>query len=722
MSTLRTRLLSAVGLIAAGLTVIGGALLAQPAVLVRGPYLQTGTPTGVIVRWRTSTPSDAVVRYGTAPGQLTQTAAQAAVTTEHHVALTGLTPHTRYFYAVGSSTAVLAGGDLDHSFVTAPPTGTRVPTRIWVLGDSGTADAAVRRVRDGALGAMRDREPDLWMMLGDNAYSSGTDAEYQAAVFDVFAATLRRAVLWPTFGNHDAISADAATRTGPYFDLFTLPTGGEAGGVASGTEAYYSFDYGNVHIVCLDSTESDRGPTGPMVTWLRQDLAARTAEWTIVFFHHPPYSKGTHDSDTERELIEMRESVAPVLEEGGVDLVLAGHSHSYERSTFLHGHYGPSSTFGPQFQVDGGSGNEATSGAYRKVQAPGARGTVYVVAGNSGFGSGSGTAHPAMPYTVFGWGSLVIDVDGPRLVVRFLGNSIPAHAVDAATLIKHAPSGPPGAPTGAVRASAGSGRVVLRWDGGGGGLPQEYVIEAGTAPGRRDLGVVGTGSLSASLQAQAGPGRYFVRARARNADGLGPPSPDTDLVLDARGNMVPPAPTVRTHGVFGSVVTVGYEAATALTPVRGHVLEVGTSPGRRDLVTFPVEFGGFTATGVPPGVYYGRLRAFNSAGEGPPSREMQFVVGGVPAVPDAPGYPRALAQGSTVTITWPPPRTGSPAVRYAIEAGVTPGASDVRLVTTDATPGVVVTGVPPGTYYVRVRGENALGLGLLSVVTRIEVP
>ena len=90
-----------------------------------------------------------------------------------------------------------------------------MPTRIWVLGDSGTADDAVRRVRDGALVAMRDHEPDFWMMLGDNAYFSGTDAEYQTAVFDTFAAPLRRAVLWPTFGNHDAVSADASTQSGP---------------------------------------------------------------------------------------------------------------------------------------------------------------------------------------------------------------------------------------------------------------------------------------------------------------------------------------------------------------------------------------------------------------------------------------------------------------------------------------------------------------------------
>ena len=61
-----------------------------------------------------------------------------------------------------------------------------------------------------------------------------------------------------------------------------------------------------MHFVCLDSQESSRSTTGPMFTWLRQDLAATTAEWVIAFWHHPPYSKGSHDSDTETQLREMR--------------------------------------------------------------------------------------------------------------------------------------------------------------------------------------------------------------------------------------------------------------------------------------------------------------------------------------------------------------------------------------------------------------------------------
>ena len=138
--------------------------------------------------------------------------------------MTGLAPDTTYYYSVGTTTATLAGNTADHFFVTSPPAGTAKPTRVWVLGDSGTADANARAVRDALPRVHRRRPPtDLWLMLGDNAYTTGTDAEYQAAVFDMYPTMLRKSVLWPTLGNHDGMSADSATQTGPYYDIFTLP-------------------------------------------------------------------------------------------------------------------------------------------------------------------------------------------------------------------------------------------------------------------------------------------------------------------------------------------------------------------------------------------------------------------------------------------------------------------------------------------------------------------
>jgi hypothetical protein len=80
-------------------------------------------------------------------------------------------------------------------------------------------------------------------MLGDNAMPTGIDSQYQTKVFEIYQEMFRKSVVWPTIGNHDAATASSPNQNGPYYEIFTLPTAGEAGGVASGTEAYYSFDY-----------------------------------------------------------------------------------------------------------------------------------------------------------------------------------------------------------------------------------------------------------------------------------------------------------------------------------------------------------------------------------------------------------------------------------------------------------------------------------------------
>ena len=276
--------------------------------------------------------------------------------------LTGLNPNTTYYYSVGNTATTLASG-AGYFFITAPLVAK--PTRIWVLGDAGTGTSVQSGVRNAYYAYTGARHTDLWLMLGDNAYNNGLDHEYQAAVFNMYPTLLRKTVLWPTYGNHDGYGSDSATNTGPYYDIFTLPKQGEAGGVASGTEAYYSFDYGNIHFVCLESFETNRSPAGAMLTWLQRDLAANTRPWVVAFFHHPPYSKGSHNSDTEIELVEMRQNAVPILENFGVDLVLTGHSHSYERSYLIDAHYGISSTFNPATMVKQSGGGQG-AGAYTK--------------------------------------------------------------------------------------------------------------------------------------------------------------------------------------------------------------------------------------------------------------------------------------------------------------------------------------------------------------------
>lgn len=387
--------------------------------VLRGPYLQSVSSTSAIVCWRTDWFTSSRVLYGTDPESLNFASQGASLDTEHAVALSGLQPYTRYYYAIGTTNQVLADGS-DYFFKTAPTNSQ--PTRIWAIGDAGTAGVYQRKVRDAFEDFAEPGLADVWLMLGDNAYECGSDNEYQAAVFDVYPRILRRVGLWPAIGNHDAGCYSDSSKF-PYLDIFHLPTQGEAGGVASGTEKYYSFDHGNIHFVCLDSQTSVRQSGGPMLTWLEQDLAATEKDWIITYWHHPPYSFGTHNSDTEVELIEMRQQVAPILESYGVDLVLSGHSHVYERSYLLNGHYGMSGTFDPAYILDVGFGREDEDRAYQKPAGGiGAnQGTVYVVCGCSGEGGYSTVnIHPAMRRSLGGRGSMVLDIDGLRLDAKFL--------------------------------------------------------------------------------------------------------------------------------------------------------------------------------------------------------------------------------------------------------------------------------------------------------------
>ncbi|MDB6031891.1 MAG: hypothetical protein JWM16_2229 [Verrucomicrobiales bacterium] len=373
---------------------------------------------------------------GTSAGSLTLSFSDGGLTTEHELRATGLTPNTAYYYAVGSSTAQLAGG-VDYYFRTAPLASK--PTRIWVIGDAGTQTFQQEQVRDAYYSYAQGRYTDLWLILGDNAYPAGTDDQYQAAVFNVYPEILRQTPVWPTIGNHETYGAPDNDHLA-YLDIFTLPRNGEAGGISSGTEKYYSFNYGNIHFVCLDSMTVSRQPGSAMLTWLEQDLAANTNHWLIAYWHHPPYTKGSHDSDYEIELIEMRSNVLPVLESYGVDLVLSGHSHAYERSYLLNGHYGQSWEFQQSMKINAGSGREEDGGIYNKtVNGLSAnKGAVYVVAGSSGQTGGGELNHPAMFLSLNELGSLVLDLDGSTLEAVFLRET--GEISDHFTLHKSRPS------------------------------------------------------------------------------------------------------------------------------------------------------------------------------------------------------------------------------------------------------------------------------------------
>lgn len=421
----------------------------QPT-LTRGPYLQLGTSTNIIVRWRTDFPTIGRVQFGLQPQALSWQLTDAAPATDHALTLTNLSPSTRYFYAVGTDAIVLAGST-NHYFFTAPLEAK--PTRLWVLGDAGASFnqpdynglgllvEGQRAVRDAYYANAAGRYADVWLLLGDNAYNDGNDGDYTTNFFNIYPEVTRQSVIWSAIGNHEI---NPATGDVPaYFDIFSLPTRGEAGGIPSGNELYYSFDYGNIHFVCLDSEISSTESGSPQVTWLVADLAANTKDWLIVFWHSPPYSKGSHDSDSRPNLMKMRNNVVPIIESYGVDLVLCGHSHVYERSFLINGHYGHSSTWTPTMAKDSGSGRTNDTGAYLKAATgPEARqGAVYAVVGSSGWAwNGVGLNHPAMFIGMSQLGSMVIDINGQRLDAKFIRET--GAIDDYFTIIKGAPPEP----------------------------------------------------------------------------------------------------------------------------------------------------------------------------------------------------------------------------------------------------------------------------------------
>jgi hypothetical protein len=198
-----------------------------------------------------------------------------------------------------------------------------------------------------------------------------------------------------------------------------------------------------------------------MLTWLEADLQATTADWLIALWHRPPYSKGLfHDSDVEVAEINMRQYALPILESYGVDLVLNGHSHSYERSFFLDGHYGLSTTLAAANFVDPGDGDPAGDGAYRKSPGPTPNaGAVYVVNGSGSEVRNATLNHPAMVVNLLELGSVVVDVDGDTLTARMLNS---AGAVrDTFRIVKGTPCAT--TPVGGCVAAT-SGKFTLRTD------------------------------------------------------------------------------------------------------------------------------------------------------------------------------------------------------------------------------------------------------------------
>ena len=436
---------------------IASVTIASEQVLTRGPYLQSATTNSIVIVWRTSSPSAPSVRIGDSFAALNRLVVGSSIklrvsadvnapkyiarlyqepeaetakrnpddedpstapsTYQYEARIKGLKPATRYYYSVHAGKQLLAGGDKNHYFETLPPQGSDADLRIWVVGDSGNGEQDQKDVYLAMQEFTQEtkRDLNLYLHVGDMAYGYGADAQFQRNFFDIYQDTLRNKVCWPAMGNHEGKTSRGLFGTGPYYDAYVIPTAAEAGGLPSGTEAYYSFDIADVHFVCLDSHDLDRSPNGAMAQWLIADLEETQQEWLIAFWHHPPYTKGSHDSDAEQQLIEMRTHFMPILESYGVDIVLSGHSHIYERSMLVDGAYA-TPTVAEGVVVDDGDGNPNGDGAYQKSDGLNPHeGTIAIVTGHGGAGLTRRGTMPIMREIIVEHGSVILDIRGDTL-------------------------------------------------------------------------------------------------------------------------------------------------------------------------------------------------------------------------------------------------------------------------------------------------------------------
>jgi predicted MPP superfamily phosphohydrolase len=274
----------------------------------RLPYLQRTTSSGATLGWVTTRPAGSQIRVtqpqgtllATAPATVEDYALRTDAEAQMWTSLTTLAPGTVYCYELADAAETMI---TRNGFRTAPTAATdRV--RFLAFGDSGGGGSD----QFALLEQMYTVPYDLMIHTGDLAYDSGTISQVEDTVFSVYADLFRNIPFFPASGNHDYGTMQGA----PFRDVFDLP----------GNEKWYSYDYGHVHFVALD-TEADYST---QMTWLEQDLASTTLPWKIVYMHRPPYSSGTHGSDTT-----LRNKLQPVVARYGVQLVLAGHDHDYER-------------------------------------------------------------------------------------------------------------------------------------------------------------------------------------------------------------------------------------------------------------------------------------------------------------------------------------------------------------------------------------------------------
>ena len=179
-------------------------------------------------------------------------------------------------------------------------------TRFMVVGDTGTGGREQYELA-GVMARYWQAFPfEFALMMGDNLYGTEKAEDYRKKFEDAYRTLLDNKVkFYASLGNHDESNER-------FYEHFNM-----------NGEEYYNFKKGNVSFYALNSNYMDR----KQLAWLEDKLKGDTSDWKVAFFHHPPYSSGgKHGSSSS-----LREAVEPLFIKYGVNVVLCGHEHFYER-------------------------------------------------------------------------------------------------------------------------------------------------------------------------------------------------------------------------------------------------------------------------------------------------------------------------------------------------------------------------------------------------------
>lgn len=270
----------------------------------------------------------------------------------HSVTLRNLKPGTRYVYRIGSSDI----GDYDGMFHTEMAT---EPFKFLIFGDSQSLDYKVWQDTFNAAYRM-GIGARFFVNMGDLVDNGQRQQEWDGWFAGIKRHSGKMAVV-PVVGNHETYTIDRKFAMPKEFtQQFYVPQNGPDGLKGQ----VYSFDYGNVHFVILDTQLGEERSFLPdsldrQIAWLKQDLAATTKHWKVVFMHRPIYHNRLN-VDSPSSLV----AFAPIFDDYGIDVVFSGHDHVNARTMKLKG--GVPSSVGTVYATTGRSGTKTYSDVGKK--------------------------------------------------------------------------------------------------------------------------------------------------------------------------------------------------------------------------------------------------------------------------------------------------------------------------------------------------------------------